>query len=553
MRSLYQSFYGYSRKINWTLFIFLVLLLNVKLIIKLLAFLVIAISTHRRISFKDMLQQKQLFFYAGVICIGAINYLLTIKNTSLNAALATGFGIFLWVICAAASYYLYQIVQSEKKERLYSTIDLFFIAHIAVVFLNIIRIMIECGDINPYTYKGLNQKYYISTGDFVSGISFDSPVTTAMISAFALLYFLYRRHFVLSLAAMVSLLLLVSNLTNILVVLILVFIFIFKTDRQQKSIIVVQICILAIFTAKISPQNFEYVGRFAYKMIDKPYDLPPKNESAAWLKASPDSILNPKELKKKTALVYIDSVSTLKQLAVLPAKGSALTMGKNAELSRPKPTADSLFFVYKESEAVVTKKDKYSDFIEKNFTASAKDSLEKRNDWNKPGKWIAAKELVQFFKAHPSRTLLGAGVGNFSSRTAFKTTSLGIAGGYPAKFSYIHPWFLNNHLYLYTHYHTKPQAKHAAENTPDSTYGQLLGEYGIMGVLLFAIFYAFYFLRKVSRKSFGLPILLLMLGMFAVEYWFDQLSIVILFEVLLFLDIKSAKSESTWQEEGQPV
>jgi len=64
--------------------------------------------------------------------------------------------------------------------------------HIAVIFINLLLIIIETGSINPYTYKGLNQKYFISTGDAITGITFDSPVTTAFICAFGLLYFLYN-------------------------------------------------------------------------------------------------------------------------------------------------------------------------------------------------------------------------------------------------------------------------------------------------------------------------------------------------------------------------
>ncbi|MEI9943375.1 MAG: hypothetical protein WDN26_04070 [Chitinophagaceae bacterium] len=134
-----------------------------------------------------------------MIAIGIINYLIQPKTGGMKQLLAVSLGILLWLLCLAAWYYIFNVVRWEEKGKLHNTISVFFVLHITVMFLNLFRIMIECGSLNPYTYKGFNQKYFISTGDFISGVTFDSPVTTAMISAFAVLYFLYRRYFILSL------------------------------------------------------------------------------------------------------------------------------------------------------------------------------------------------------------------------------------------------------------------------------------------------------------------------------------------------------------------
>jgi len=553
MRSLYQKLIDQTKKVNWTLLLFLVLLLNVKLIVKLAAFLIIAVSQYRQVSFKEIFRQKQLYFYFSLIGIGIINYIIQPKSSGINQALSAAFGVSLWVICLAAGYYLFRIVQKEEKEKVHNTVTFFFILHIGAVFLNLLLIMIECGSINPYTYKGFNQKYYISAGDFISGITFDSPVTTAMISAIALLYFLYRRYFFLSLAATVSMLIIASNLTNIFLVLVLLIIFIFQTNKLQKSLIIVQLCLLVIFTAKISPQNNEYAGRFAYKMLGMTYDLPKKIASLDLLKASPDSLLTTTEIRKKIAVLYLDSLSSEKAHNSIvhagPVAGDHSIATDKITLSKDSQAINNSFYKYRETEIVLAKMGKFNDFILKNYPASGRDSLQKLYDWNKPGKWIAIKQIINFFKTHPGKLLLGAGTGNFSSRVAFKTTSLGIAGAYPAKFRYIHPWFHNNHLFLYTYYHSQAQPKHAAENTPDSTYGQLLSEYGIAGLLLFLLLYIGYFLRHLRKLTFGLPVMLLLLAAFFTEYWFEQLSLVILFELLLFVDMKSPDQKLINREE----
>lgn len=531
----FQKFTGWRQKINWTLLIFLVLLLNVKLVIKLAAFLIIIFSQYRRVSLKEIAKQKHLYFYIGVISIAIINYMILPKTGGLNQVIAVGFGIALWCICIAASYYLFRIVQQDEAERLHNTIALFFILHIIMIVVNLTGIMIECGSVNPYTYKGLNQKYYISTGDFISGITFDSPVTTAMISAFSVLYFTYRRQFLLSLAGMVSLLIIASNLTNIFLAIILLYIFAFRTDRLQKSVILVQLFLLVVFTAKVSPQNNEYMGRFTYKMLGLTYDLPKKLETPELLKKTPDSLLTAENVRKKMAFLYIDSMSAVKATTAtttpFPTKISIVPM--------PGLQTTDSFYQFREEANVVAKKGKYNNFLSTYYTDTERDSLQKLYDWNKPGKWIAAKQISRYFKKHPTKLLTGAGTGNFSSRVALKTTSLGIAGNYPVKYSYIHPWFLNNHLFLYTYYHSQPQSKHAAENTPDSTYGQILSEYGIAGILVFLFFYFRFFLKRFRKLTYGLPVLIMILFAFFVEYWFEQLSIVILFELLLFVDMKS--------------
>ena len=132
---------------------------------------------------------------------------------------------------------------------------------------------------------------------------------------------------------------------------------------------------------------------------------------------------------------------------------------------------------------------------------------------------------------------------NFSSRLAFKATILNTAGKYPARLEYINTDFLYNHLYLYLYYHSQDQSKHEAKNTPDAVYYQVAGEYGIAGMVCLLFLYFGFFIRRIPKRSFGLPLLLVLAGAFFAEYWFEQFSIVVLFELLLFLDIKQQRGE----------
>jgi hypothetical protein len=48
-----------------------------------------------------------------------------------------------------------------------------------------------------------------------------------------------------------------------------------------------------------------------------------------------------------------------------------------------------------------------------------------------------------------------------------------------------------------------------------------------------------YFIRHIRRLTFGIPLLFMTGAVFCLGYWFEQLSIVVVFELLLFIDIKT--------------
>ena len=56
-----------------------------------------------------------------------------------------------------------------------------------------------------------------------------------------------------------------SNMTNAVLMLAFLLLFIFKTDRLQKSMIMVCFFMMVIFLAKVSPENNKYVAELAKK------------------------------------------------------------------------------------------------------------------------------------------------------------------------------------------------------------------------------------------------------------------------------------------------
>jgi hypothetical protein len=93
----------------------------------------------------------------------------------------------------------------------------------------------------------------------------------------------------------------------------------------------------------------------------------------------------------------------------------------------------------------------------------------------------------------PDKILLGNGMGNFSSKLAFRATGLGFAGGFPHKYVYINQAFMLNHLDLYLNFFSKNTGYHSLTNSPFSVYDQLWSEYGLLGLLAFAFYYSVVF------------------------------------------------------------
>jgi len=243
---------------DWKLLLFLVLVMNVKLVIKVVAIILIYVL-RPDFKFNFRLKSSRLpLFYLLVIGIAIINYLLYAGFRDLNYSMAFCMGLFYWALCILAVHQVKLSVERSDADKVHATLVVFFILNILASFINLLSIIIETGAINPYTYQGLYQKYFIDTGDHIRGISFDTSTTNAVLNAFGVVYFLKRKQFLLALLCMAALLLTGSNFINVILLLTLIYLFIFQSRRDEKSILFVCVCFLVLFMSKVSPQNFEY-------------------------------------------------------------------------------------------------------------------------------------------------------------------------------------------------------------------------------------------------------------------------------------------------------
>jgi hypothetical protein len=143
--------------------------------------------------------------------------------------------------------------------------------------------------------------------------------------------------------------------------------------------------------------------------------------------------------------------------------------------------------------------------------------------------------------------LTGTGTGNFSSKLAFRASGLKTSGGYPERFTYLSEAFKENHFTVYLNYVAKDSGYHSITNFPYSFYAQLFGEYGLTGIVCFLLFYVRFFARDLKKLTYAIPVIFIMGGAFVFDYWFEQLSVIVLFELLLLLN---RKESTTIKENG---
>ncbi|GLU51238.1 hypothetical protein [Dyadobacter frigoris] len=532
---------------DWKLLILLVFFLNVKLAVKIPVIVLIYIwQFDFRFGFRLKNSRLPLFYLlALLIPIAGLAFNKSYLNPNYAAVFLTG--IFFWILCILAIHQVKLSVESHQTETIHHTLLLFFIINAVFSAGNLLVIIWNTSELNPYTYQGQFQKYFISTGDYIKGITFDTSVTNAVINAFGVIYFLVRKQVAMLLACMVCLLLTGSNFINILLLLIFLYLFILKSNRDQKSMILACLMFLVVFMAKVSPQNNRYVAETFKDTFDKDtvFHYPDKTVILP-IAQRPDSVLNSEERKIKTATLFLDSLSLA---AALEEKEKHPLVSQKPIIRTEQgtivmPQADIHSATYQSLKVPLAPQKPLQHFI----------SLHKR--WlpissnaiavpTLPGKATALIQTLKFYSQHPARIFLGDGMGNFSSKLAFRVSGLSIAGGFPKRYDYISNNFMQNHLDLYLNFFSKRADYHSLTNSPFSVYDQLMSEYGLTGLISFLIFYWLFFARHYKKLTYGIPILLLVTAVLFVDYWFEQLSILVLFELLLLLNIKETNPENS--------
>ena len=154
-----------------------------------------------------------------------------------------------------------------------------------------------------------------------------------------------------------------------------------------------------------------------------------------------------------------------------------------------------------------------------------------------PRKGVAYFQTYDFLTRGPKELLTGAGVGNYSSRSTF------IVGGeyvdwYPKHLIYRSPDFEKGAFSLWNKKLLSQPFSDGTANQPFSFYLQMLGEYGLVGLLLFLLLYLGFLLSRWRYLSAeGKAMIIFVLLMLAIDYWFDYFSTMLVFEWLILIDL----------------
>jgi hypothetical protein len=160
---------------------------------------------------------------------------------------------------------------------------------------------------------------------------------------------------------------------------------------------------------------------------------------------------------------------------------------------------------------------------------------------NGGGKALSMELTYDYLNSSPEHLLLGAGIGNYSSQLALRTSDLN-----PQKRSrlfsllpgHIAPDFRRDHYRIFSIIYALPEGYHSIRHLCNSTFNQIFGEYGLLGFISFLLLYVWYFLKRVRKLSYTIFIGLLLAYFLLFDYMFEYLSIVVFFELFFLLDIK---------------
>src|SRR3982751_3825713 len=205
-----------SLKINWRdinipLLVFLVLFLNVKFVVKLIA--ILALMAYSK-NFKLGLAWKNSrlpVFYALLAVIELLKYFLLTRIFTLNYALLFGIGILQWVVALMALHHIKLFVEKDPVEKTHRTIKTFFVLNF-LVSLFFLALLIFKPEWLSYWGHGTDASFSSpSAGDTILGISFDSSIVNAAINSLGLIYFVYKKDYLFAFFCIIIISLCTSN------------------------------------------------------------------------------------------------------------------------------------------------------------------------------------------------------------------------------------------------------------------------------------------------------------------------------------------------------
>lgn len=516
-------------RIDWMFLLFLAGATYVKLYVK---FIVLAVYLlhlwNKNYSFKRMLKPQA--FYLLMPLAGLTGALIQQSFDDSHYLPVYLLGTFNWLLASGISYCLYLTVVHTSSDVVVKTLKAFFLANIIVSLGELGRMIIDSGMLVPYWDWGENMYYGGATGDHILGITGNISVTNAMISALGAIFFTFRKDIKWAVLCIVTSLLCTSNLTLIFVLLLLLTIVILYRDVHVKKYAMYIFILCAILYPVLTYDNVTYVekvyvvGLQTEKLTEEQLKEIEARKQQMWVAyktpEKPDETIQPQVVSKYRMPVRDSVAFSFKQDLVYSRMSHPVEPDKETGIIAAAEIKKILLSWY-----------------------GKQPELMPLANYKSPVKLYTFQQTYDFLTSEPRNAIAGAGTGNFSSKLAIKTLGFGIQGNYPLRYLHVDKNYMEYHLYSLFYVLSLPPSEHSIINMPGSVYNQVAGEYGLMGILLFVFLYLGFIWQQRKALKHGMFIALLVLGFMGFEYWFEMISLTVIFELLIYIEIYGRKQE----------
>jgi hypothetical protein len=386
------------------------------------------------------------------------------------------------------------IVDQKDRERIYRTVTVFFFINAGISLINLLLAMYRSGSLNPYALVETN--FGSSTGDLIKGLFQGPSFLNMMMSSFFVFFYLVRKKYSLAVLAFLVTLLTTSNLCNLIMLPVLVAFLIFTRDNRSRVWAAGFLTFFAVFYLFITPSNFRYLKSSIFV---------PKKQKEEMIAYEKKAILIQEENARNPAYGHGPGSDKL------PAYSAA-----NVDAMLSRHSLDSIA----DTSVALT---------------------------GGSGKLQSFKQTAHYLKSGAGPLLIGAGMGRFSSFLALRMSDVDKEEGsrlFTYLPTYVAPPFRQNHYKIFKALYSLPREFHSVKHFPNSFLNQVFGEYGLVGAALFLLTYAWWFIRRFRQLTYGRYLLFLLGGYLLIDYLFEYLSVVPVFELLIFFDLRGSNDSS---------
>lgn len=522
----------YNAKFDIPLALFLTLVLNYRFSFKLVALVGIYYYRPNLKIEKDSI----IYFYLLMPLLGLVNFLFIKADYTLDHFIVVFAGCLIWLSCLLAYHQIKLSVRNSSTEQILNTLKLITVFNLLVSFYDFFMIVITTHTINPYTQIS-PPPFGISSGDLIGGVFGGMHLVNTVICCFLTIFFIYQSSFLFALFALIPFLLTGSNLGSIILTFLLLYILFGERELIKKYFAASSIAIICIFYIKVTPENQKYMVKVAQKIQNQFAEKKNLADTAIVIGKANERVLTKEELIN----LYVQHKKKLnrKNFAIKSNREeTVLNVYYSFEKMQKVRANEETNFVFFRKDSLRRIKLK-SDFFE--YGNLKKFDLDKET-----GKFTSFCQTKDYLSTSPIIALFGAGIGSFSSRLAFITSQIVEDSRVLMMLPYYETSeFKENHKAIFKYLMFLDDETHSITNLPFCWYNQLFGEYGILGFAVFCIFYIGFFVKRYSIFTYGKALLISMLAFFLFDYWYERISVMIVFELIMLVDLKMKQLQNS--------